>query len=329
MRSTSGSDARLQTRLGPAGTQPAEPRKVANHAARGKALMEEQPDAGRPTVDAAEYDEAYLLCASEGYREFAASRGRRLGPRFRKALSLAKVQAGQRVLDIGCGRGELVIRSACLGAFATGIDYSEAAVVIAREALAGHPPDIRERAAFALMDARRLAFAGGSFDTALMTDVVEHLAPAELAAALSEALRVLRPGGRLVVHTSPNRLLLDRVYAAYTRRVHQALAAACRLVRYRDAVFSPDLPVAPRFPRTGYERRMHINEQTGDSLRAALEGAGFRVERLLYWEPAAYPTRLSLRLRLLDFLRYLRPLSYFPPLNRYFCNHIWAVARRP
>ena len=179
------------------------------------------------------------------------------------------------------------------------------------------------------MDARRLEFADASFDTALMTDVVEHLAPSELAAALAEAHRVLRPGGRLVVHTSPNRLLLDRVYPAYTRRVHQTLAAACRLLRYRDTVFSPDLLVTPRFPRTDYERRMHVNEQTGDSLRSALEGAGFRVERLLYWEPAAYPTRLSLRLRLLDLLRYLRPFSYFPPLSRYFCNHIWAVAHRP
>ncbi len=291
--------------------------------------MEEQPDAGRPAVDAAEYDEAYFLCASEGYREFAASRGRHLGPRFRKALSLAEVRPGQRILDIGCGRGELVIHSVLRGARAVGIDYSETAVAIARQALAGYPPVVQERAAFAVMDARRLEFADSSFDTAFMTDVVEHLAPPELAAALAEARRVLRPGGRLVAHTSPNRLLLDRVYPAYTRRVHQTLAAACRLLRYRDAVFSPDLLVAPRYPRTDYERRLHVNEQTGDSLRAALEDAGFHVERLLYWEPAAYPSPLSLRLRLLDFLRYLRPFSYFPPLNRYFCNHIWAVARRP
>ena len=291
--------------------------------------MGEQRQAEGPAIDAAQYDEAYFLCASEGYREFAASQGRRLGPRFLRALSLAEVQPGQRVLDVGCGRGELVIHSALRGARAVGIDYSETAVAIAQGALASHPADVRQRASFALMDARRLAFADASFDTALITDVVEHLAPAELAAALAEARRVLRPGGRLVVHTSPNRLLLDRVYPAYTRRVHQALAVACRLLRYRDAVFSPDLPVARQFPRTDYERRLHINEQTGDSLRATLEGAGFRVERLLYWEPAAYPTRLSLRLRLLDFLRYLRPLSYFPPLDRYFCNHIWAVARRP
>ena len=202
-------------------------------------------------------------------------------------------------------------------------------MAIARDALASHPPGVRERASFALMDARRLEFADSSFDTAFITDVVEHLTPAELAAALAEAHRVLRPGGRLVVHTSPNRLLLDRVYPAYTRRVHQVLAAACRLLRYRDAVLSPDLPGAARFPRTDYERRMHVNEQTGDSLRVALDNAGFRVERLLYWEPSTYPTPLSLRLRLLDLMRYLRSFSYFPPLNRYFCNHIWAVARRP
>ncbi len=280
-------------------------------------------------VDAAEYDETYFLCASEGYREFAASRGRRLGPRFRKALSLADVRTGQHVLDIGCGRGELVMQCAALGAFATGVDYSQTAVAIAREALAGYPIDVRTRAGFALTDARHLPFADATHDTALITDVVEHLAPAELVAALAEARRMLRPGGRLVVHTSPNRLLLDSVYPVYTRRVHQALAAACRLLRYRDTVFSPDLPVSARFPRTEYERRLHVNEQTGESLRVAVEAAGLDIERLVYWEPDVYPTRWSLRLRLLDFLRYLRPLSYFPPLSRYFCNHIWAVARRP
>lgn len=302
---------------------------MAGHVANSEVLIQRQAGPERPAVDATEYDEGYFLRASEGYREFAASRGRRLGPRFRKALSLADVQPGQRILDIGCGRGELVVHSASLGAFATGIDYSQTALAIAREALVSYPAAVQERAAFALVDARRLTFADASFDIAFMTDVVEHLAPSELAAALAEARRVLRPGGRLVVHTSPNRLLLDYAYPAYTRRVHQAVAAVCRLLRYRDAVFSPDLPVAPRFPRTEYERRLHVNEQTGATLRAALANAGFDIERLIYWEPAVSGTRLSLRLHLLDFLRHLRPMSYFPPLSRYFCNHIWAVARRP
>jgi ubiquinone/menaquinone biosynthesis C-methylase UbiE len=294
--------------------------------------MKEQPEADRPAVDAAEYDEAYFLCASEGYREFAASRGRRLGSRFRKALSLADVQPGQRVLDIGCGRGELVMHCARLGAFAAGIDYSETAVAIAREGLASHPPGVQERAAFALMDGRHLAFADASFDTALMTDVVEHLYPEELMNVLRETRTVLKPGGRLVVHTSPNRILLDTVYPQYVRRIHQAVAFLSRLSGRQDPVFTWLLPVAPRFPRSPYERATHVNEQSGPGLAQALTKAGYRVTHVGYWEPphnCAYCRRYAIRLLLLDTVRYLRPFSYVWPLNILFSNHIWAVACRP
>jgi len=40
-----------------------------------------------------------------------------------------------------------------------------------------------------------LPFEPGTFDRVLMLDVVEHLYPAELAEALREARRVLKPGG--------------------------------------------------------------------------------------------------------------------------------------
>ena len=294
--------------------------------------MGEQRKAHRPAIDAAEYDEAYFLCASEGYREFAASGGRRLGPRFRRALSLADVRPGQRVLDIGCGRGELVFHSALRGARAVGIDYSGTAVAIARQALASHPPDVQERAAFALVDARRLTFADASFDIAFMTDVVEHLHPQELVSVLRETRRVLKPGGRLVVHTSPNRILLDTVYPQYVRRVHQAVAFLSRLSGSRDPVFTWLLPVTPRFPRSQYERVTHVNEQSGPGLIRALTKAGYRVTDVSYWEPphdCGYCRRYAIRLFLLDAVRYLRPLSYVWPLNILFSNHIWAVARRP
>ena len=282
----------------------------------------------RAAVDAAEYDEAYFLAAAEGHREFVESRGSRLGARFRRVLALADVRPGQRVLDIGCGRGELVLQCALRGAHAVGIDYAEAAVRIAAEAIAPYPEEVRARCQVLAMDARRLEFEDGSFDTVLMTDVVEHLAPTELDAVLAEVRRVLRTGGRLVVHTSPNRLLLDVVYPAYIRRVHQVVATACRLLGHRDSVFSPDLPTASTFPRTDYERRLHINEQSAASLSASLCRHGFVDVRLRFWEPVAYPTRWSLRMKTLDFLRFLRPMSLFPPLNRFFCNHILATARR-
>jgi ubiquinone/menaquinone biosynthesis C-methylase UbiE len=278
-------------------------------------------------VDPSAYDERYFLTCCQGYDEFLASRGRRLGARFRKALDLARIEPGQRILDVGCGRGELVLHCALRGAEAVGIDYSEAAVRLAAASLHEAGSEVRGRASVLAMDATHLDFPSASFDLAFMTDVVEHLHPRELERALAEAFRVLKPRGRLIVHTCPNRLLVDRVYPAYVRRIHQTVVALCRLLRYQDDVFNTYLPTGPRYPRSPYERELHVNEQSPASLGDNLRRQGFRVRTMLFWEPPA--GRPPARLQGLDFLRHLRPMSYFWPLNRLFCNHIWAVAERP
>jgi hypothetical protein len=68
-------------------------------------------------------------------------------------------------------------------------------------------------------------------------------------------------------------------------------------------------------------------------LRREVERHGFRVRSVEFWEPPSrggYFTsrRLNLELAVLDFLRFLRPLSRRAPLNRWFCNHIWMTAER-
>ena len=91
----------------------------------------------RPTrVEPDVYTDDYYLTNCHGYEDFVISGGRKVGPRFIKALSLAGDLRGKRVLDVGCGRGELVIQSAMRGADAWGIDYAQAAVEIAARALA-------------------------------------------------------------------------------------------------------------------------------------------------------------------------------------------------
>ena len=276
------------------------------------------------------YDNDYFLGHCQGFPEFQESGGRKLGPRFRKALRLARIEPGRRVLDVGCGRGELVLQAALLGAEAVGIDYAEEAVRIACENLAAWPPEIQGRASVRLMDARALQLEDESFDIALMSDLVEHLHPNELAEALRETHRVLRPGGRLVVHTSPNRAVYDVAFPAYVRHVNRAAAWLAKLFRLNDFVINPNLPSGPVYPRSEQERRLHVNEQTGPQLTRALSRAGFRVRKTEYWEPPlpAGPQTLFLELALLDSVRYLRPLSYHWPLNRLFANNIWVVAER-
>jgi SAM-dependent methyltransferase len=287
---------------------------------------------GDKSVSPDTYDSRYFFTSCEGYKEFRVSGGRTLGPRFQKALQLARIRPGQRVLDVGCGRGELVIHAALRGAEAVGIDYAEEAVRIAEEALAGCPLDIHERASFRVMNARRLDFPDESFDTAVMSDIVEHLYPQELREALDETRRVLRRGGRLVVHTCPNRLFYDLTYPVYVRNVHRVILRLAEIARYQSYTVGPMLSVGPRFPRTADEREVHVNEQTAAELKRALIESGFRVEKTVYWEiPGQWPyvsRRLTIELMILDALRYLRPLSYAWPLNRLFTNHIWMVATR-
>ena len=293
------------------------------------------PDAPpRTPVPPNAYTDDYFLRSVEGYERFAESGGRDVSPRLERALDLAALQLGQRVLDVACGRGEVVLQSALRGAFAIGIDYAQAAVSIAQRALSTH--DECKRSAVARMDATRLAFAPQSFDAAFMLDFVEHVYQPELESSLREVRRVLKVGGRHVIHTSPNRVFEETVYRHYVRNVHRALLTAARAVRLENRFFNKlVLPTDPLPPHDEYERTLHVNPQSAASLRSALQRCGFRVRLIDFWEPPAdtfFPNELwlhKLGLGALDAVRFLRPLSRRRPLDRYFSNHIWVLAERP
>jgi ubiquinone/menaquinone biosynthesis C-methylase UbiE len=117
---------------------------------------------------------------------------------------------------------------------------------------------VTSRATVVLGDARRLPLPDACVNLVFMIDVIEHLAPAELAATFLEAQRVLRPGGRLFAHTFPTRTIYDVTY--------RGLRGLARLRGQRW----------PADPRNDYEHRMHVNEQTRGGLRRSLSAAGFR-----------------------------------------------------
>ena len=72
-----------------------------------------------------------------------------------------------------------------------------------------------------LGDLRRLPFADGTFTKAYSLDVLEHLSPDALRAMLTEAARVLAPGGHLFVYTHV-RKNARKVYIAVTNAVISA-----------------------------------------------------------------------------------------------------------
>ncbi len=91
----------------------------------------------RESVPSTLYTEEYFLTACEGYNEFIATEGEHLSRRLKAAFALAAVEPGMKVLDIGCGRGEILRHCANLGADAYGIDYAAVAVNMSQEIVEG------------------------------------------------------------------------------------------------------------------------------------------------------------------------------------------------
>ena len=214
----------------------------------------------RSSVNASLYDAAYYLSECEGFEQFVASKGQVFSNRLTKALTYADVQPGARVLDIGCGRGESLIWSARQGAEAWGLDYASEALRLAKEALRVVGLDAGRCCCLLAANARHLPFPSESFDRVLMLDLVEHLYPWELEQVLDEAWRVLKWGGKLVIHTAPNLWYYQFGYPLF------------RLFEYLHGV---RLPRNPR-QRFRYHQQVHINEQSPRSLAHALQYAGFQ-----------------------------------------------------
>jgi ubiquinone/menaquinone biosynthesis C-methylase UbiE len=257
-----------------------------------------------PSVAPDLYDERYYtLC--EGYGEFVEEGGLGLSKRLEVALSLAEVKPGMQVLDLGCGRGEMLIQCAARGARSWGVDYSPAAARIARQAARHSPGDLEQRIASQVANVKTLPFPGGVFDRVFMLDLVEHLYPWELDLALAEARRVLRDGGRLVLHTMPNRWYYRFGYPLF------------RLV---NRLRGRRLPANPR-ARFEYNVQVHVNEQDVLRLRASLRRAGLA--------PRVWVDNLSAQALGQGLLaRILGRIVRLPGFRLFLCNDLLAVATK-
>jgi SAM-dependent methyltransferase/uncharacterized membrane protein YbhN (UPF0104 family) len=122
---------------------------------------------------------------------------------------LNQAHAGRLGLDVGCGQGEHLARMRELGFEVSGIDLSGPQVERAARKL-GSDRLIR------IGSVLDIPLPAGSFDFAYTINVLHHLASLdEQRRALSELLRVLKPGGLLLVHEINTRNILFRFYMGY------------------------------------------------------------------------------------------------------------------
>jgi len=98
-----------------------------------------------------------------------------------------------RILDIGCGTGELAVRVAARGWEAVGVDLCEPMLHQACRKRNGGPGSVR----FTAADSEHLPFTAGAFDVITCANSFHHYPHQER--VTREMFRVLRPGGRLFV----------------------------------------------------------------------------------------------------------------------------------
>lgn len=110
--------------------------------------------------------------------------------RFRDFVG--QFEAGDRVLELGCGIDSIAFDLAARGVEVVGIDISPVAVELAQDEAARRELD---GATFQTMNAEVLDFDANSFDGVIGTAVLHHL---DVVCAYREMARVLRPGGRAV-----------------------------------------------------------------------------------------------------------------------------------
>lgn len=187
---------------------------------------------------------------------------------------------GERVLEVGCGVGAVLgeLAAAEQTLELTGLDRSAEQVAGARLHLGSRGV----RATLVVGDALALPFADGSFDRVVMVWMLEHL-PSEpmRVAALREARRVLRPGGRIdltetdygLFRATPRDAAIDAFLAAF--------------VAHFDA---------------------HGDSRVGPRVAPMLEAAGFsavesRMHGLHSWCPSRAAALAQFTAYILDFVR--------------------------
>jgi len=206
-------------------------------------------------VSREEYDSDWIKDAWgwDKPEHFIQTQGKNLRPRISASLDLAQLKPGMRILDIGCGRGEIVLHCGRLGIDAYGVDYSKQALEVAEKAKLTHSLEEQKRMFFIFDDVKNLKF-NELFDRIFLLDIVEHLYDWELADVLNVCRNLLKPTGFLIIHTLPNKWLYEITYK--------------RIIRF----FMPWLPSDPRHEK---EKSIHVNEMTIIHLSHLLNAAGF------------------------------------------------------
>lgn len=113
---------------------------------------------------------------------------------WKKAFDKLGMNKGDKVLEVGCGQGLFLARLVKhYGVIGTGIDVSSKSIEYARRNY------VNDFINYQVADGVKIPFKNNTFDFVVTFDVLEHIEDQKR--AVKEMLRVLKPGGRLLIYT--------------------------------------------------------------------------------------------------------------------------------
>lgn len=233
----------------------------------------------RPSLGPELYDQDYYLKSLPGLKYL--ERGI-LDPAILETIRFSNAKAGQRMLDFGCGRGNLVLELAQRGLTAVGVDFSKDAVEFAQAYAQHFSEDIKKHVQFLQLTMHELGFER-EFDIVVCNQVYEHLHDWELKILIEKFKRALKLDGILIVST-PNLNYIRYLYPL--KRIlefpFKLLKESLRVVRGKSkhtasfGAFVKEI-FKIKYPESEHTR-LHINLQTPNSIRKFLEEMGFAIQ---------------------------------------------------
>lgn len=158
----------------------------------------------------------------------------------RRAVRALRVGSGHRVVDLGCGTGDLIADVERTGASVVGIDLSAEMMAHGQKRLGPR--------AFVRSDAQCLPFADASFDAVVSGFALRNFT--SIPTAMNEAARVLKPGGRfaLLEVNVPKATVRRTLFSFYFARVVPLIGGL--LSRgFAYSYLAASLEYLPDFPR--------------------------------------------------------------------------------
>lgn len=256
------------------------------------------------------YDKKYYLTVCPGSEEFKKSGGKKIHPRVKKLLQQIEVNKSTKILDVGCGRGDIILYLGRNSKEAIGVDYSREAIELANSTKKNFSNIMQKKVRFEVMNIKTLSFSDNYFDVVICIDVLEHLCKNEANQALREIKRVLKKDGVLFLQTGINKLLYDFAYKYYIFPVNKIITGIdkfLREIKYESL---------PQDPRTIDEKRQHVNEPTYFYLKSLLKK--FKFEGKIRTETGYIKPVKSIKTVIYNFIIAFYPFSSIYPLSVIF-----------